>query len=168
MKHSPRQMYLLYNNAVCMFGKMGKPGVLFVVLCFYACYISEILLTMTMDTKCEEIDDSIRRSCPIDIQTNAKGEVNEIIHEHPHDRPDIVARVFELKKNELMRLINKEGILGEIIGHCHTYEWQKRSLPHIHLLTVMSKEWRITDAADIDDIVWAHIPDPGIFITFRV
>lgn len=117
-----------------------------------------------MNANCDEVKDAIRRSCPIDYQTNKKGETKEVIHEHVDDRPDIVARVFELKKNELLRLINKEGILGEMIGNCHTYEWQKRSLPHIHYLITLSQEWRVTDAEDIDDIVWAHIPDPGIQI----
>jgi hypothetical protein len=42
------------------------------------------------------------------------------------DRPDLVARVFHLKLKILMTDLTKKMILGRVIGHVHTIEWQKR------------------------------------------
>ena len=62
----------------------------------------------------------------------------EIIHslfpgQTATDRPDIVLQVFEQKKKALLKLINN-GFFGTTVAHIHTIEFQKRGLPHIHLL----------------------------------
>jgi hypothetical protein len=48
--------------------------------------------------------------------------------EQANDRPDIVTRVFQLKKKSLLHeLTNKDkGILGKAVAHVHVVEWQKR------------------------------------------
>ena len=56
------------------------------------------------------------------------------------DRPDLVARVFNLKLKILMDNL-KKGMLGESIAFCSTIEFQKRGLPHVHIL-YMSKDTR--------------------------
>ena len=53
-------------------------------------------------------------------------------HDTPVERPDIVERVFDLMKDELLDYIVKEEILGEVLAHCHSVEWQKRGLPECY------------------------------------
>ena len=40
------------------------------------------------------------------------------------DRPDLVARIFEIKKNLLLSDIIKGGVFGEIVGHISVVEYQ--------------------------------------------
>ena len=42
----------------------------------------------------------------------------------------------------------------------HTIEFQKRGLPHMHLLIFLDQADKIWDASDVDSIVSAQIPDP--------
>jgi len=58
------------------------------------------------------------------------------------DRPDIVSRVFEQKKKVLLKLIDN-GFFGTTVAHIHTIEFQKRSLPHIHLLIFLHPQHHI-------------------------
>ena len=48
--------------------------------------------------------------------------------ETPQDRPDLVARVFKLKVDQLMDDIVKNKILGTVVGHLLVVEWQKRGI----------------------------------------
>ena len=50
------------------------------------------------------------------------------------NRPDIVARVFQLKLKELIKDIQKNQILGVVGARIHVIEFQKRGLPHVHML----------------------------------
>jgi hypothetical protein len=49
------------------------------------------------------------------------------------DRPDIVTLVFHLKVRSLLTDL-KANLLGKYVGHVYTIEYQKRGLPHMHLL----------------------------------
>ncbi|KAF8221866.1 hypothetical protein L208DRAFT_1325693, partial [Tricholoma matsutake] len=73
--------------------------------------------------------------------------------------PDIVAHVFEQKKNALIMDI-KAGVLGKVVAHIHTIEFQKRGHPHMHLLNFLHPVDKIHDAYDIHSIVSAQLPDP--------
>ena len=75
------------------------------------------------------------------------------------DRPDIVARVFELKKKALLKEI-KDGLFGNTVAMVHTIEFQKRGLPHMHLLVFLDGPDKIRDVGHVDSIVSAQIPDP--------
>jgi hypothetical protein len=55
------------------------------------------------------------------------------------DRPDIVARVFNQKKNELVNGIEKRQVLGYATARIHAIEFQKRGLPHCHMLIWIEK-----------------------------
>ena len=50
-----------------------------------------------------------------------------------HDRPDILSRVFSEKKKLLIEVIEKECFFKVKAG-VHPIEFQKRGLPHVHLL----------------------------------
>ena len=62
----------------------------------------------------------------------------------PQDRPDLITRVFKLKKDQLLHDIIKGGLFGEVVAHMHVIEWQKRGLPHAHILIIMSDETQST------------------------
>lgn len=57
------------------------------------------------------------------------------------DRPDLIARVFQLKLKCLLDDLVKEKVLAEITGRVHTIEFQKRSLPHAHILIIAKAEY---------------------------
>ena len=77
-----------------------------------------------------------------------------------YDRPDLVARVFKLKLGEFLTDILKRGIFGRVSAHLYVVEFQKRGLPHIHLLLILHKEDGIRSPGDIDSCVAAHWPNP--------
>lgn len=56
------------------------------------------------------------------------------------DRPDLVARVFHLKMKQLIREIFVDGILGRTVAYVFTIEFQKRGLPHMHLLIFFEQD----------------------------
>ncbi len=77
------------------------------------------------------------------------------------DRPDLVARVFKIKLDALVKEINSGHIFGKILGEVGVIEFQKRGLPHAHLLYILDKESDPFDTPErIDSCVSAEIPDP--------
>ena len=81
--------------------------------------------------------------------------------EHAHDRPDLVARVFRLKWKQMLKEILEDHILGVDIAYCWVIEFQKRGLPHGHLLLTVASEDKVKDTDDIDARVCAEYPlDP--------
>ena len=77
----------------------------------------------------------------------------------PKDRPDLVARVFHLKLKKLIEMIKSGMIFGKQLARLYSVEWQKRGLPHAHILVWLIPEHKITPDK-IDDVVCAEIPDP--------
>lgn len=80
-------------------------------------------------------------------------------HQKPNDRPDILARVFRLKLKALLKDLTQGHVLGKVIGHCYTIEFQKRGLPHAHILLILHPDDKPTTTDDYDSIVSAEIPD---------
>ncbi|CAN1789045.1 hypothetical protein LINPERHAP1_LOCUS18311, partial [Linum perenne] len=87
--------------------------------------------------------------------------VDLVTHQGTKDpnRADVMARVFKLKLNQLMLEIKIKQIFGNCIGYLHAIEFQKRGLPHAHILLFLSTEDKIYSPADIDSIISAEIPD---------
>ena len=54
------------------------------------------------------------------------------------DRPDLVARVFKQKKDQLMQDLKTGGVIGKVVAHMHVVEFQKRGLPHAHILIILA------------------------------
>ena len=78
------------------------------------------------------------------------------------DRPDVVARVFKLKKDQLMNDITKGSIFGKVLAHLWVIEFQKRGLPHVHILIILANEDRPKTPEQVDNIVCAELPpDPS-------
>lgn len=72
------------------------------------------------------------------------------------DRHDLIARVFHLKLKVLMNLLNKGKAFGDTMCWMYSIEWQKRGLPHAHILIWLKKK---LVSSQIDSVICAEIPD---------
>jgi hypothetical protein len=101
----------------------------------------DLFLTFTCNPRCKDITDSL-----------PKGH-------RPEHRPDIVARVFQLQLKELMKDLTQRNILGMVAAYIYVIEFQKRGLPHVHLLIILANNSKLRLAADVDSLICAEIPD---------
>ena len=100
----------------------------------------DLFLTFTCNPKCKDISDALPTG------------------QRPEHRPDIVARVFKLHLDELIHDITKRHILGIPIAHVRVIEFQKRGLPHCHMLIILNEDSKLRNADDIDSLITAEIP----------
>ncbi|XP_055306971.1 uncharacterized protein LOC129571224 [Sitodiplosis mosellana] len=77
-------------------------------------------------------------------------------HQSNTDRHDIIARIFKQKLKKLMDFIVKHKVFGNVRCWMYSIEWQKRGLPHAHILIWLVDKIR---PDDVDDIISAEIPD---------
>ncbi|XP_043466343.1 uncharacterized protein LOC122501132 [Leptopilina heterotoma] len=84
---------------------------------------------------------------------------NFLCGETASDRPDIVARVFQQKVKALMIELKDNQIFGPVIAYVYVIEFQKRGLPHVHLIVFLDQSHAIRDAETVDKIICAEIPD---------
>ncbi len=77
-----------------------------------------------------------------------------------YSRPDLVARVFKLKQKEILNDIYEKGIFGHTVAYVYTIEFQKRGLPHMHLLIFLHEPHKLLTPEAIDSCISAEIPDP--------
>ena len=75
------------------------------------------------------------------------------------DRPDVVARVFRLKLKALEADLYKDGVFGKCIAHLRVVEFQKRGLPHAHILVILEKDAAPHSPDDWGSFVQAELPD---------
>ncbi|GFW47946.1 hypothetical protein TNCV_2401331 [Trichonephila clavipes] len=73
------------------------------------------------------------------------------------DRHDIVARVFRLKVQKLMNVVTKGKVFGGVKCHMYSIEWQKRGVPHVHILIWLKQKLLPNQ---INNIISTEIPDP--------
>ena len=72
---------------------------------------------------------------------------------------DVVNHVFHQKKKKLIKLIEKDRFFGKLRAYTYTIEFQKRGLPHCHLLVFL--EWTSRETITpsfLDDVISAEIP----------
>ncbi|XP_047268003.1 uncharacterized protein LOC124898400 [Capsicum annuum] len=81
----------------------------------------------------------------------------------PQDRPDLVTKVFREKLQDLKDQIFKKKIFGPIAAHVFIVEFQKRGLPHIHLLLILEQGYKITSPDNYDKFIFAELPDKEEF-----
>jgi hypothetical protein len=103
---------------------------------------ADLFITMTANPSWKEIKDELYPG-----QTHS-------------DRPDLVARVFQMKKKALLKRIKNDGIFGDHVASVHTIEFQKRGLPHVHLIVFLKNDHKIRQPEDIANMIRADIPDP--------
>ena len=89
--------------------------------------------------------------------TEIKNELNN--GQTPNDRPDLIARVFRLKLKALLDDILNKHILGVPVAHVYVIEFQKRGLPHAHILIVLREQDKISTINAVDAMVSAEIPN---------
>ncbi|XP_067643261.1 uncharacterized protein [Eurosta solidaginis] len=77
----------------------------------------------------------------------------------PSGRHDVTARVFKQKLRCLMDFITKQRVYVTVRCWMYSVEWQKRGLPHAHILL-----WTVEKITpdQIDDIISPEIPDVDI------
>ena len=76
------------------------------------------------------------------------------------DRPDLCARVFHLKLKLFIEDIVKKSVLGKVVAYVYSIEFQKRGLPHCHMLFILYEDDKPRTTEQIDNIVSAEIPNP--------
>lgn len=81
---------------------------------------------------------------------------NIFANQSPKDRPDVIARVFNRNWNALMACFTKFKIFGEVAAYVYSVEWQKRGLPHAHILLWLKSKLH---GEDIDKLISAEIPN---------
>ncbi|KAG6663118.1 hypothetical protein CIPAW_02G003800 [Carya illinoinensis] len=101
----------------------------------------DIFLTMTCNPNWQEISNELR------------------LHEESQNRPDLVARVFRAKLEELKDRLFKQQIFGKVSAYVYVIEHQKRGLPHAHFLIILQRNWKLYAPESFDEIVSAEIPD---------
>ncbi|XP_072054806.1 uncharacterized protein [Arachis hypogaea] len=99
----------------------------------------DLFLTFTCNPKWLELEDFLKNR-----KLNAKG------------RPDVVCRAFKVKLDRLIQDIRKKKDFWKVV---YTIEFQKRGLPHAHILVFLHIDDKYPTPEDIDQIIRAEIPD---------
>ena len=100
----------------------------------------DLFITMTCNPKWPEIVNELRPG------------------QEPQDRPDIVARVFKDKLDQLMNDLVQGACFGKVVGYLYCVEFQKRGLPHAHILLILANQDRAMTAELVDGMVVAELP----------
>ncbi|XP_057419198.1 uncharacterized protein LOC130713450 [Lotus japonicus] len=103
----------------------------------------DLFITVTCNSAWKEIDRFVR-------QRNLR----------PDERPDICCRIFKMKLDHLIGTLKSGIIFGPLDAGMYTIEFQKRGLPHAHILLWLSKNNKLVTTSDIDKFISAEIPDP--------
>ncbi|KAK4592722.1 hypothetical protein RGQ29_017025 [Quercus rubra] len=111
-------------------------------ICRWASY-PDLFITFTCNTKWPEIDLFLSRK---------PGQKVE-------DRPNVVARVFKIKLDQFLNDLKHGQHFGKVIAVVYTVEYQKRGLPHAHILLFLHHDDKHPTTAEIDRIILAEIPD---------
>ncbi|XP_019191165.1 PREDICTED: uncharacterized protein LOC109185656, partial [Ipomoea nil] len=77
----------------------------------------------------------------------------------PEDRPDIICRLFKMKLDALISDCRKNKLFGPVMGVIYTIEFQKRGLPHAHILLFLDKINGTHSVEKLDHIISAELPD---------
>ncbi|XP_031112095.1 uncharacterized protein LOC116016070 [Ipomoea triloba] len=78
------------------------------------------------------------------------------------DRPDIVCRVFQMKLDSLVKEIRTGNLFGVVTTVVYTIEFQKRGLPHAHILIFLERTTTLSTASCMDSFISAEIPDKEV------
>ena len=104
----------------------------------------DVFLTMTCNARWSEIQNKL------------------LPGQSAYDRPDLCARVFSEKFKILKDHVLKKHVLGKVVAYVYVIEFQKRGLPHCHMLLILANEDKIRSTEEYDSIVSAEIPNSSI------
>ena len=99
----------------------------------------DLFITFTCNPKWQEIQTEL-----LAVQTNS-------------DRHDLLATVFRQKLIKLMNIITKSHVFGPTRCWMYSVEWQKRGLPHAHILIWLKDKIK---SDQIDSVISAELPGP--------
>jgi hypothetical protein len=68
--------------------------------------------------------------------------------------------MFKIKLKELINDIHKTHILGRTIAGIYVIEFQKRGLPHAHILIFFVEDCKPHTVKDVDRMISAELPNP--------
>ena len=128
----PRYMKQKYEDAMAVVTEYGKP---------------DVFLTYTCNPKHPDIENNLGN----DPNTTGRRLTAS-------DRPDVVTAVFKLHLDELKKDLKQ--MFGKQLANIHVIEYQKRGLPHAHILIWLVTAAKIRTGDDIDSLISAEIPDP--------
>ncbi|XP_056843369.1 uncharacterized protein LOC130500247 [Raphanus sativus] len=77
----------------------------------------------------------------------------------PNSRPDLECRIFKLKLDEMIADFKKGVYFPKPDAVVYTIEFQKRGLPHAHILLWLKGIQKEVTAAIIDEYISAELPD---------
>ena len=106
---------------------------------------ADFFITMTVDPKDAEIKKHL-----------SPGDYNSA------NRADVVRRIFEMKKKYLLYLLIDKEIFGAVEAFTWSVEYQKRGLPHIHLILILKKSARPKSIRGYDQFISAQIPNKEV------
>ncbi|XP_056697701.1 uncharacterized protein [Spinacia oleracea] len=75
------------------------------------------------------------------------------------DRPDLITRIFHAKFEEFKSDVVDKSALGKVVAYVYVIEFQKRGLPHVHMLLILDENDKPRSPEEYDKIVRAEIPD---------
>ena len=133
----PRYMKQNYEDAMAMVTEYGKP---------------DLFTTYTCNPKHPDIDN------------NLGNDPNRNTHRPKltaSDRPDVVATVFKLHLEALK--VDLKKMFGKQLANIHVIDYQKRGLPHAHILIWLVNEAKVRTVEELDSLISAEIPDPNVF-----
>ena len=100
----------------------------------------DLFITMTCNPKWPEI----------------QAELNPLMK--AEDRHDLTARVFRGYLDGMLNDLLKDGVMGRRVANTHVIEFQKRGLPHAHILIMLHPDDKPRDGEDLDDYICAELP----------
>ena len=111
----------------------------------------DLFITMTCNSKWPELKSALKKFS------------TESINLEPSDVPMLVVRIFQLKLKALIKDITYgKKIFGPILSYIYTIEFQKRGLPHAHILVTLQHDHKFRTADQIDSCISAEIPPLGV------
>ena len=99
----------------------------------------DLFVTFTCNPKWQEIEEEL------------------LLGQASTDRHDLLARVFKQKLLKLIHIVTKSHVFGPTRCWMYSIEWQKRGLPHAHILIWLKNKIK---SDQIDSVISAELPDP--------
>ncbi|POS86956.1 hypothetical protein EPUL_001157, partial [Erysiphe pulchra] len=87
-----------------------------------------------------------------------------ITQQTPDSQLDLIAKTFKLKLDQQIHDLKERYVCGVSTGPVYTIEYQKRGLPHAHILLFLHRDVVPRCAEQVDELVQAHVPtnDPEL------
>ncbi|XP_052112761.1 uncharacterized protein LOC107472399, partial [Arachis duranensis] len=92
--------------------------------------------------------------------TEITSELNPV--QTPQDRRDLTTRIFRAKFEQLKEDVITKGVLGKVKSYIYVTEFQKRGLPHVHILLILENNDKLIDPEHYDSLVRAEIPSKEV------